>query len=425
MNGFAIKPGGTEWEAQNRSNRGLDGVNFFIAAVQTGFGAFIAVYLVENQWPPEAIGFALTVATMSTLLSQIPVGAVLDSMRDKRPAVLFGIASVGLAALLLCVTAGRGVVYLALAVQGLASSLIGPGIAAISLALVGHAALSERIGRNARFAAIGNGLTAGVMGVAGVYLPAVSAFLIAVVLTLPALLSLFLIGHERAETAAVEPLSPARQRQDDTRITWQGVKSLLLDRRLAIFAACVMLFFAASAAIGPGMAAQVTRRWPHLATLIVAATILLPQAIVAIISPWIGRRADRWGRRPLLLLGWGLVPIQGLLYAALPIPFALALGNLLNAVSGAVFGVTMTVVAADLTHRTGGFNLTLGALGVAISIGASLSTLITGISAEMLGARMAALILALIGLCAVLLLWLGMPETRPQHNAPDGSSNPS
>jgi len=84
------------------------------------------------------------------------------------------------------------------------------------------------------------------------------------------------------------------------------VKSLLLDRRLAIFAACVMLFFAASAAIGPGMAAQVTRRWPHLATLIVAATILLPQAIVAVISPWIGRRADRLGRRPLLLLGWGL-----------------------------------------------------------------------------------------------------------------------
>jgi len=145
------------------------------------------------------------------------------------------------------------------------------------------------------------------------------------------------------------------------------VKSLLLDRRLAIFAACVMLFFAASAAIGPGMAAQVTRRWPHLATLIVAATILLPQAIVAMISPWIGGRADRSGRRPLLL-GWGLVPVQRLLYAALPISFVLALGNLLNAVSGAIFGVTMTVVAADLTHRIGGFNLTLGALGVAISI---------------------------------------------------------
>ena len=137
--------------------------------------------------------------------------------------------------------------------------------------------------------------------------------------------------------------------------------------------------------MGPVVAARVTMRWPDFATLIVAATILLPQAIVAVISPWIGRRADRSGRRPLLLLGWGLLPVQGLLYAALPGPFALVLGNLLNAVSGAIFGVTMTVVAADLTRRTGCFNLTLGALGVAIAVGASLSTFFTGISVAVFG----------------------------------------
>ena len=54
--------------ANTFGNRGLDGVNFFIAAVQTGFGSFVSVYLVKNHWPPEAVGFALTVATMSTLL---------------------------------------------------------------------------------------------------------------------------------------------------------------------------------------------------------------------------------------------------------------------------------------------------------------------------------------------------------------------
>jgi hypothetical protein len=91
-------------EAKNGTRRGLDGVNFFVAALQTSFGAFVAVYLVKNLWPPQAIGFALTIATMSSLFSQIPAGAVLDSMRDKRRAVLLGIAGVGLAALLLCVT---------------------------------------------------------------------------------------------------------------------------------------------------------------------------------------------------------------------------------------------------------------------------------------------------------------------------------
>ena len=67
-------------------------------------------------------------------------------------------------------------------------------------------------------------------------------------------------------------------------------------------------------------------------------------------------------------------------------PYALVLCNLLNAVSGAIFGVMMTVVAADLTRCTGGFNLVLGALGVAVSVGASLSTFFTGISAAAFGA---------------------------------------
>jgi len=224
---------------------------------------------------------------------------------------------------------------------------------------------------------------------------------------------------------ASEPTIPQsdpirRHGQDDTRITWQGMKSLLLDRRLSIFAACVALFFAASAAMGPGVALHVTQRWPAFATLVVAATILVPQAIVAAISPWVGRRAEISGRRPLLLLGWGLIPLQALLYAMLPDVFALVFGSLLNAFSAAIFGVAMTVVAADLTRQTGCFNLTLGALGVAVSLGASMSTFCTGISATLFGDRAAAVGLVLAGLCGLLLLWAGMPETRLPPRVPDG-----
>jgi len=413
-------PPGRPVAAARRSSHGLDGVNFFVAAVQTGFGSFVTVYLVKDQWPPDAIGFALTTGTLSTLFSQIPAGAALDSMREKRRAVLLGIASVGLAALLLCVTTARPAVYLALAVQGLASSLIGPGIAAISLALVGQAALSERIGRNVRFASIGNGLAAAAMGIVGAFLPTLSVFLMSAVLALPALLSLSLINEASEPTIALS--GPIRgDRQDDTRITRQGLKSLLLDRRLSIFAACVVLFFAASAAMGPGVALRVTQLWPAFATLIVAATILVPQAIVAAISPWVGRRAEMSGRRPLLLVGWGLIPLQALMYATLPDEFALVFGNLLNALSAAIFGVTMTVVAADLTRRTGCFNLTLGALGVAIAIGASLSTFCTGISAALFGVRAAAGGLVLVGLCGLLMLWIGMPETRLPQRVPEGT----
>ena len=141
---------------------------------------------------------------------------------------------------------------------------------------------------------------------------------------------------------------------------------------------------------------------------------------MAAISPWVGRRAENSGRRPLLLVGWGLIPLQALLYATLPDVFGLVFGSLLNAFSAAIFGVVMTVVAADLTRGTGCFNLTLGALGVAVSIGASVSTFCTGISAALFGDRGAAVGLVLVGLCGLLLVWTRMPETRLPQRVPDG-----
>ena len=63
------------------------------------------------------------------------------------------------------------------------------------------------------------------MGIAGAYLPAaVSVFPVAAVLALPALLSVTLIGTEGAQRAVLRPLPSDQQRQDDARITWQGMK---------------------------------------------------------------------------------------------------------------------------------------------------------------------------------------------------------
>ena len=149
----------------------------------------------------------------------------------------------------------------------------------------------------------------------------------------------------------------------------------------------------------------------------------MPQVIVALLAPWVGRTAERAGRRPMLLLGWGLLPVQGLLYALWPGPYAVVAGQILNGMSSAVFGVMMTLVAADLTRGKGQFNLTLGTLGVAISIGASLSTFLTGVIASTLGASAAYAGLTLAGLAGLLLLWLRMPETHiPATKVPEPAS---
>jgi hypothetical protein len=127
----------------------------------------------------------------------------------------------------------------------------------------------------------------------------------------------------------------------------------------------------------------------------------------------IGRTDEISGRRPLLVIGWGLLPLQGFLYAALPGPYALVLCNLLNAVSGAIFGVTMTVVAADLTRRTRWLQSRAGCTWRGGFRWHVVEHLLHGVSAAAFGAPAAALSLAMVGLCGLLVLWVGMPETRP------------
>jgi MFS family permease len=203
----------------------------------------------------------------------------------------------------------------------------------------------------------------------------------------------------------------AANEQQHAQVSLAGLKELFVDWRLLIFAACVVLFFVSNAAMLPLAATQITRLHPGLADIIIAATIVVPQIIVAVLSPWVGRSSDRWGRRPIMLLGWMMLPLQGILYATALTPFLLLVCQMLSGVSAAVFGVTMTLVAADLTRESGRFNLTLGSLGVAIAIGASISTTFAGITADLFGDSIAFLGLALAGLAGVLLLWFAMPET--------------
>jgi len=375
--------------------------------VQTGFGPFIAVYLTENRWTTAEVGFALTIGTICSLVSQVPAGAIVDALPDKRPAVWFGILSISGTALMYALSPTQISVYLAEILHGLASSVVGPAIAAVTMTLVGQAAFSERIGRNARFAAIGNGLAAGAMGAAGSLVSASSVFWLTAALCVPTIMALRMIGP-----GTVGMPKTTGTNDQEAKITFNGLLELFSDHRLLIFAICVVLFFLSSAAMLPLAATQITKRHPDLADILIAATIVVPQIIAAALSPWVGRSSDRLGRRPIMLLGWSMLPVQGLLYASELSPFLLLVCQILSGVSAAVFGVTMTLVAADLTRESGRFNLTLGSLGVAIAAGASVSTTLAGVTANWLGDRAAFLFLALAGLAGALLLCLVMPETR-------------
>src|SRR5262249_40550631 len=140
-----------------RSLRALDWFVFFVADVQTGFGPFVAVYLTEHKWTQIDIGLVLSAAAITALVGQMPGGVIVDAARSERLVAGIGAAAIAVSARAYALAPMVAIVLLAAVLQAAASCVVGPAMAAISLGLVGHDDIGERLGRNARFASLGNG----------------------------------------------------------------------------------------------------------------------------------------------------------------------------------------------------------------------------------------------------------------------------
>ncbi|MEM5437391.1 MFS transporter [Paraburkholderia diazotrophica] len=391
-----------------RSLRALDWLNFFVANVQTGFGPFIASYLASHKWTQGEIGLALSIGTISAMVSQVPGGAAVDALRNKKGAAAWAIIAIILSAVLLAASPTVLPVMAAEVFHGFASCMLVPAMAAISFALVGRHDLGDRLGRNARWASIGSAVAAGLMGLFGEYFSARAVFWLTAALAAPALIALSMITMPSHHAPAHVPAKKDSSEHEEK----ESIFELLRDKRMLVFAACVVLFHLSNAAMLNLAAGEVTAGMGDNVQLVIAACIIVPQAIVAMLSPWVGRTAERWGRRPILLLGFSALPLRALLFAGVSSPYLLVPVQMLDGVSAAVFGVMLPLIAADVAGGKGRYNLTIGLFGLAAGIGATFSTALAGFIADRFGSAISFFGLAGAGALAVLLVWAAMPETR-------------
>ena len=136
------------------------------------------------------------------------------------------------------------------------------------------------------------------MGACGYYVSERAVFLLTAVLTLPAIVAILPIARH-----ADQPFPQVERRSPERLPRKERIGRGLGDRRLLIFAGFVMLTTLANAALIPLAGSAITKQAADAASLVIAASIVLPQLIVALISPTIGRIAEARGRRPILLLG--------------------------------------------------------------------------------------------------------------------------
>ena len=393
-----------------RTQLALNALNFFTAAVQAGFGPFIAVWLTQQGWTTGALGLALSVGTLTALIGQVPGGMLVDQLFTKRFIAGGAMLVMGLSAIALATSTSVPVVWGAEIGHALASCIMTPAIAALTLTLCGQDAFGERLGRNTRYAALGDASSAALLGFAASYASERAVFLATAAMVVPAVVALLMI---RGTDRVADDHPATRHPKERAHKPWQ----IFAEPALHVFAVAVILFQLANAALLPFALNELTRR-NEAPGLLISATIIVPQVITAALAPWIGRLTQRIGRRKVLIAGFAAVPIRGVMFALLPGALPLAMFQALDGISAAVFGLMLPLIAADLTRRTGFLNLAIGSLGLASGLGATFSTVIAGWIAEHFDPQTMFLFLAAVGAAAVALLWIAMPETRPARTVP-------
>jgi MFS family permease len=393
-----------------RSRRGLDWLVFFVADIQTGFGPFVAVFLTSQKWTQIDIGLVLTVSGLVGLIGQVPFGAIVDAARSLRAISAVALVAIGASAFAFAAWPMLPVVLAARVLHAAASTMLGLAVASISLGLVGADRMSERLGRNVAFASAGTGLAAAAMGAIGYYLSNRAVFLLAGALTLPALYALFRIRREEIGPTSSVP----RDATTTTSSLAAAFPVFARNRAFVTFLVCVLLFYLANGAMLPLAASMMTLKSSQAATLMVAASIVVPQFIVTLFSPWVGLWAQRIGRKPILLLGFGALALRGFMFASTGDPALLTLIQALDGVSAAVLGVLVPLTAVDVTREHGHFNLAQGAIGCTMGIGAAASTTLAGYVSDDFGSHAAFTMLAVMAAASVVILALAMPETKPR-----------
>jgi MFS family permease len=390
----------------------LDALNFLAADVRNLFGPFVNVFLVTSQhWSQTDVGVVATGSGLLGIALQTPIGAAIDVTRAKRGVIVLTMAAMTLAAIIIFVAPTFWPMAIALGVLALAGDAFAPAVSALTLGLVTRDKLARRLGRNSAFDHGGNiaiALLAGAVGYAfsqrAVFLmvPVFAALTSAAALAIPEQA----INHERARDLSSD---------GEAQGTAAGYRVLFERRPLMIFALCALLFHFANAPLLPLVGQKLALEFPHEATAMMSFCIVAAQGVMLPIALLVGHRADAWGRKPLFLVAFAVLPIRAALYPLSDNAFWLVGVQLLDGIGAGIYGALTPLVIADIMRGSGRYNLAQGAVATTMGIGASTSALFAGVMVDHFGYAISFLSLGAAAAIAFLVFFCFMPETRDEQ----------
>ena len=389
----------------------LDAVNFLLADVRGALGPYLNVFLVTQQhWSQTEVGWVTTVSGLLGLVVQTPAGAMIDATRRKRGAVVLALALLAAGAITIFTAPLFWPVLVANSVMAIVGDVFGPAVAAMTLGLYARQQLARRMGRNSAFDHAGNVAIAVAAGVVGYLLSQRAVFLMVPVFAMLAAAAMLSIPANAIDHDLARGLDDGEARAEGGQGA-SDVAALLRSRPLIVFVLCTVLFHFANASLLPLVGQKLAQSHPAWATAMMSSCIVAAQLIMLSVALVVGHTADRFGRKPILLLGFLVLPVRAVLYTfSNSAPWLIAV-QLLDGVGAGIFGAITPLIIADLMRGSGRYNLAQGAVATAQGIGASMSGLAAGIIVDQLGYSAAFLSSGAAACVAFATLLTAMPET--------------
>lgn len=409
-----------------RSLWALDGVNFFLADVQAGLGPFLGVYLINKEtWNPANIGLILTLGGAVGLLLNAPAGALIDATMHKRALLAAAAALTSFGTFIVTLAPTFAVVTAAQLVTGVAGVVLGPVIAAMALGMVGPQRYAAQTGRMQAFNHAGNVMGSAVAGLAGYLISLRMGFWLASLFGIFVVLATLLIKPRLIDHDVARGMKPRRDDDGDGDGDDKpsGFTVLLRNRPLLMLAAVVGLWQLANGAMLPITGQKLAVGDVHDGALYQAALIIVAQLVMIPMAMVVSRRGDRWGRKPLMVLAFAVLPLRGVLFILAQYPGEVIAVQALDGVGAGLQGALFAIMVADLTQGSGRYNVAFGAATMVQGIGGALSPTLAGAIDAAAGYGAAMWALTGIATLALALLVVAVPETRPALDEPPADSD--
>jgi MFS family permease len=395
--------------------RALDWLSFFLADVRGGMGAYVNVYLFAHAgWDQATLGAVLTASGLIGVTLHAPIGVLIDRTRSKRALILLGVAALALSALAVGSWPTVPVVFVADVLMAVLGAVFAPTVAALTLGLVGREDLARRLGRNAAFDRGGNLFIAAMVGLAGTYVSPRAPFFLVPLFALLTCVVTLAIPAKAVDHARARGLEASQTDRPDEPVPW---RRLLRYRPLMVLAAAVALFHFANAPMLPLLGQDFALRNPGAEIGLTSAALIVAQ-LATIAVAVIVTRADRIGRKPLLVAACIALPVRGLLCALATSPALLLAVQVLDGVGAGLLDALLPLVLADIMRGSGQYSASRGLIGFIQGIGGSLSQVVAGSLVVSVGYDATFLSLAVIALVPLALMLFALPETRSSDIRP-------